>query len=70
MSLTIAALTRRFVMGSVTLADPDPSWTPDQVRQAYADSYPHLAACTVSEPTIEGERVTYEFKAPDAKTKG
>lgn len=70
MSLTISKVTRTFAMGSVTLADPDPSWTPDQVRMAYADAYPHLAACVVGEPKITGETVSYEFKAPEARTKG
>lgn len=70
MSLEIGQLSRRFKMGSVLLQDPDPKWTPDQVREAYADSYPSLAACSVGEPEIEGQYVTHEFLPPTAKTKG
>lgn len=70
MSATITKVKRTFVMGSVTLADPDTTWTPDQVRVAYADAYPHLAACVVGEPKISGDTVSYEFKAPEARTKG
>lgn len=67
---TIATLTRQFKMGSVTLADPSPEMTPDEVRAAYAVNYSHLAHATVSEPTAEGETLVYTFAPPVAKTKG
>jgi PRTRC genetic system protein C len=55
----------------VRLADPDPTMKPDAVRQLYSDSYPHLAASTVSGPTVnDNGEVVYTFDPPPARTKG
>ena len=68
---TIVEPTRVFMMNTVRLADPDPALQPDEVRELYAESYPHLSAATVSGPTYsDGNEVKWTFEAPVAKTKG
>lgn len=71
MTSQIITPTRVFKMNNIRLAHPDPSMEPDAVRQLYAESYPHLAAATVSGPTItESQEVVYAFDPPPARTKG
>jgi PRTRC genetic system protein C len=47
---------------TVTLADPDPERTPEQVMALYANQYPSLTTATVSGPEHEEGKVVYEFK--------
>ncbi|MDL2230400.1 PRTRC system protein C [Alistipes sp. OttesenSCG-928-L06] len=46
----------------VTLPDPDPERTPEQVMALYAATYPFLTTATVHGPVTEGDKVVYEFK--------
>lgn len=69
-SMTAKALTRSFKMGSTKLPDLDPSKTPDEVRQLWAEDYPHLANSTVTEPEVIGDELVYKFEADQVKTKG
>lgn len=67
----IVAPTRVFKMNNIRLADPDPTMPPDDVRALYADSYPHLAAASVEGPTVsDTNELVYDFRAPEARTKG
>src|SRR6185312_12731538 len=68
--MTVVTLKRLFRTGSTELQDPDPTLTPDEVRQHWAVNYPHLATATVSEPEQKGDNLIYVFEAPQAKTKG
>lgn len=68
--MAIQTLKRVFKTGSTELQDPDPSLTPDEVRQHWTPNFPHLATATVSEPEQKGDTFVYTFEAPQAKTKG
>lgn len=46
----------------VTLSDPDPERTPEQVMQLYANQYPALTTASVHGPTMEKDKAVYEFK--------
>lgn len=68
---TIATPTRVFRMNTIRLDDPDPSMDPNDVRELYAASYPHLAAATVSGPEVNDKHeLVYTFEPPAVKTKG
>lgn len=67
---TIKQAQRVFKMGSVELADPDPSMTPDQVIGLYAANYPQLKNATVTDPQLVANRLVYSFELPPVKTKG
>jgi len=65
MALKQEALQRSFVIkrpgGNITLADPNPTMTPEQVMVFYSATYPELTTSTVSGPHIEGTQLRYEF---------
>lgn len=63
-------LNRVFKMGSVRLADPDPTASPEAVCDLYAVNYPHLAHANVEGPETVGDDLEYTFVPPPAKTKG
>jgi PRTRC genetic system protein C len=64
-------LIREFKMGSVTLRDPDPRMTPEEVRDAFSVNYPHLSQCDIDGPVMgKDDRLTYTFQPPPVKTKG
>lgn len=57
-------ITRKFYIESkkVTLADPDPVMTPDQVMQFYSNTYPELVTSSVHGPKYEGDSIVFTFK--------
>jgi PRTRC genetic system protein C len=63
-------LQRKFKMGATVLADPNASWSPEQVLAAYAPNYPFLASATLSEPVVEGDFLIYHIVKPAVQTKG
>lgn len=67
---TLKKAQRVFKMGSVELADPDPSMTTKQVIELYAANYPQLRNSTVSDPQLIADRLVYSFELPPVKTKG
>lgn len=68
---TILVPTRVFRMGSVELADPDPTLTnPTDALRLYSHAYPALAHANLSEPALEGDRLVYTVEKPPVKTKG
>lgn len=70
MTATVQALPRVFKMGSVTLADPDPTLLPEAALRLYTPNYPHLVTATLSGPVEEGGQWVYEVQKPVVKTKG
>lgn len=66
MALTVKGMTRKFTFkhGSetITLNDPDPAMSPDQVMSFYANTYPELTTATVHGPKVENDEAVYEFK--------
>jgi PRTRC genetic system protein C len=63
-------ITRAFIFEGRKLPDPDPSATPEQVRETYAAQYPELSTAAIEGPemTGSGERL-YTF-ARSIGTKG
>ncbi|WP_321794807.1 PRTRC system protein C [Caballeronia sp. J97] len=68
MSISIAKLIREFIYNGVALADPGPSFTPDDVRDLYSAQYPELTTAAVDGPAMEGEVMRFTFvRAAGAK---
>ena len=68
MSISIAELVREFAYNGMTLLDPGPSFSPDQVRDLYTAQYPELTTATVDGPEINGGVARYKFvRAAGAK---
>ena len=67
--LQVEELKRQFTYRGNTLADPDPSLSVDQVREAYAAQYPELTNAVVDDGGNENGVITYEFSV-NAGSKG
>ncbi|RWA55991.1 carbamoylphosphate synthase large subunit [Cupriavidus sp. UYMSc13B] len=68
MSLTVQQLTREFTYNGMTLMDPGPAFTPDQVRDMYIAQYPELTTATVDGPEHSVTVARYTFmRAAGAK---
>lgn len=47
---------------SISLPDPDTSWTPKQVRSFYgAGTYPQVLNANIEGPEIENDKRVYKF---------
>lgn len=66
MALKVSGLERTFSFRKgnsvIRLADPDPSWSADDVMNYYANTYPELTTATVQGPVIRNDTAEYEFK--------
>lgn len=67
--MEVKTLTRSFKYNGITLTDPDPGKTPDQVRTIYAYQYPELLNAAIEGPVTKGGVSTYTF-ARAAGSKG
>ncbi len=60
-------LKRTFVFDNsgqkVTLADPEPRWSVEDVLNFYSNSYPILATAKISAPKIENDTIQYQFES-------
>ena len=61
MTLQVETAVREFKYGSMTLADPDPSQTPEEVKAFYAGIYPELNNAEI-ETERKGAKTVYEFR--------
>ena len=62
MPLTVTRLVRKFKYGSVSLPDPDPTKTPEQVMEHFASTlYADLTNGDVKGPVIEGNAEVFTF---------
>lgn len=62
MALQVNGLDRVFMHDKITLTDPDPAMTPDEVMQFYTNTYPELTTSNVHGPEINGDKAVYKFK--------
>jgi len=46
----------------VTLPDPDPKMTTDEVLQYHSKTYPELTTATLEEPKVTGDTATFNVK--------
>lgn len=54
-------LERVFKFNNQNLSDPDPTLSPQQVMEIYANQYPELVNSNISGPKIDGKKAVYEF---------
>lgn len=47
----------------INLADPEPSWTEQQVMNFYANVYPILTTSKISLPEIVGDKIQFRFES-------
>lgn len=66
MALEVTNLKREFTFKkdgtTVTLPDPNPDYSVEEVMQFYGGQYPELTTATLDEPKIEGNRATYKVR--------
>lgn len=62
MALNTTKYPRVFKLKNQTLADPNPSLSPDEVMAFYSNQYPELTTSNVFGPKIENDKAVYEFK--------
>ena len=66
MALAINGLERLFTFKkggeTITLSDPNPSMTPEQVMNFYAGPYADLTTATDQGPEIQNDQSIYTFK--------
>ncbi len=57
----VDVLQRSFRYQGISLPDPDPSMTVEQVRDMYVACYPELATAAVEGPSPVDDRMEYTF---------
>ncbi|MGM9776790.1 MAG: PRTRC system protein C [Prevotella sp.] len=62
MALNVTNYKRVFQHGKVTLSDPNPDMSPEQVMAFYSNQYPELTTSNVHGPKIENDKAVYTFK--------
>jgi PRTRC genetic system protein C len=60
--MQIQELQREFKYNSVTLADPNPAFTLQQVRDFYASVYPEIVNADIDGPDAKGNKNVYTFR--------
>ena len=62
-AVKVTALKREFVDGktNVTYPDPNPSWTPEQVRDFMIVQYPHLVNAKIEGPEVMKSKLKFKF---------
>ena len=55
----VQALPRIFSYNGITLPDPNPDFTPEQVREMYVTTYPELATAAVEGPKVTDRGIEY-----------
>lgn len=66
MALEVQKLKREFKFKKngeqVTLADPNPEFTVEEVMQFYGNQYPELTTANLEGPTMDGKTAVYAVK--------
>ena len=66
MPLEVTALKRSFKFKKdgkmISLSDPNPEFTSEEVMQFYSGTHPELTTSTIDGPKIENDQSVYEFK--------
>ncbi|WP_175739721.1 PRTRC system protein C [Burkholderia ambifaria] len=60
--MQIETLAREFSYNGAKLADPAPTFTLQQVRDFYSQTYPELTNAEIEGPVIKGNRNIYTFR--------
>jgi PRTRC genetic system protein C len=68
MSISIAKLIREFTYNGMTLVDPGPTFSPEEVRDLYCAQYPELTTAAIDGPEHSGDVMRFKFvRAAGAK---
>ena len=59
--ITEARMSREFSYQGVRLPDPNPSMTPEEVRQFFATQFPDITTASITGPEADGEKLRYSF---------
>lgn len=59
--MSINTIERTFKYDSLILEDPNPEWTPEEVKNHYANVYSELTQATVEGPETNEDRIEYKF---------
>jgi len=59
--VTVTPAIRTFGYSSITLPDPNPKLSPEEVKALYAIQYPELATAAINGPEAVGDKLRYEF---------
>jgi PRTRC genetic system protein C len=66
MALEVTNLERKFTFKKddtlITLDDPNPAFTVDEVLQFYSGQYPELTTANLEGPKVEGRTAIYSVK--------
>jgi PRTRC genetic system protein C len=62
MALTATQLKRAFRYNSVSLPDPGAQFSPEQVRDLYAATYPEITTAAIEGPEEQDDTLTYTFR--------
>ncbi|QMI45614.1 PRTRC system protein C [Burkholderia sp. MBR-1] len=60
--MQIETLVREFSYNGAKLADPAPTFTLQQVRDFYSQTYPELTNAEIEGPVVKGNRNVYTFR--------
>lgn len=60
--MQIETLAREFIYNGARLTDPAPSFTLQQVRDFYANTYPEIVNAEIEGPEVRGNRNVYTFR--------
>ncbi len=72
--MTTQALPRVFKLGlaneTLTVDDPNPDLTPEEVKAHFAALYPQIASGVISPPEIEEDKLVYSISGKTVGVKG
>ena len=60
--MKIQVVEREFVYHGITLADPNPNLSIEEVRSFYAAQFPELTNAGITGPETVGDRLRYTFE--------
>jgi PRTRC genetic system protein C len=61
MAIEVMQLNRTFSFNGVDLPDPGQEFSPEDVKEMYANQYPDLLTAIVDGPNIVGDKEAYIF---------
>lgn len=60
--MDIKVVEREFLYHGTSLADPNPTFSIEEVRSFYANQFPELTTAAISGPETVGDRLRYRFE--------
>ncbi len=60
-TVTASVLRREFVYNGTVIPDPNPSLSPEQVRDTLVPAFPEIATAALAGPEVKGDAARYTF---------